>query len=470
MYCNDTTKIKLGDHLSDTIYPNKGVRQGCILSPLLFNIYLSNLPGRLSTATDGPKIGDKNLNSIIWADDLVILSESEEGLNKKLSELALFADEYALTINSEKTKAMIFNKTGRLIRRNFKYKNTNIETVREYKYLGFVLVPSGSIIPGIIDLKSRGNRAIAKIRSTMGEYFKTKPSISIKLFNTLVKPILLYMADLWGCMKMPKNNPIEIVQTKFLKQVLGVQIQTTNVGVLLETGELPMINHAEKHCIKNWVRLMRNKGNNLSQMSLNDAMEGGLIWIENIKKELFSVGLGNIFLSVKNATDHIEHIYFQRINDIFHQLSFAKIREKGSKLRTYGLFKEDIGYEKYLTEVTSVQKRVALTKFRLSNHTLMIEKGRHLKIESNKRYFPFCPNLIEDEIHFLFICKTFEKHRKIFLKNIEPIVGSAYFRISSESKLVRMMTDPLLIKITAKYVQNTMEIRNFLLEQYKNNM
>ena len=260
------------------------------------------------------------------------------------------------------------------------------------------------------------------------------------------------------------------MQTKFLKQVLGVQIQTTNVGVLLETGELPMINHAKKHCIKNWVRLMRNKGNNLSQMSLNDAMEGGLIWIENIKKELFSVGLGNIFLSVKNATDHIEHIYFQRINDIFHQLSFAKIREKGSKLRTYGLFKEDIGYEKYLTEVTSVQKRVALTKFRLSNHTLMIEKGRHLKIENNKRYCPFCPNLIEDEIHFLFICKTFEKHRKIFLKNIEPIVGSAYFRISSESKLVRMMTDPLLIKITAEYVQNTMEIRTFLLEQYKNNM
>ena len=95
---------------------------------------------------------------------------------------------------------------------------------------------------------------------------------------------------------MPKNNPIEIAQTKFLKQVLGVQIQTTNVGVLLETGELPMINHAEKHCIKNWVRLMRNKGNNLSQMSLNDAMEGGLIWIENIKKELFSVRFREYFL------------------------------------------------------------------------------------------------------------------------------------------------------------------------------
>ena len=364
---------------------------------------------------------------------------------------------------------MIFNKTGRLIRRNFKYKNTNIETVREYKYLGFVIVPSGSIIPGMIDLKSRGNRAIAKIRSTMGEYFKTKPSIAIKLFNTLVKPVLLYMADLWGCLKMPKNNPIEIVQSKFLKQVLGVQIQTTNVGVLLETGELPILNHAKKLCIKNWARLMRNKGNNVSLISLNDAMEGGLIWVENIKKELFSVGLGNIFWSVKNTTDYIENTYFQRINDIFHQLSFAKIREKGSKLRTYSLFKKDIGYENYLTKVTSVQKRVALTKFRLSNHTLMIEKGRHLKIEINKRYCPFCPNHIEDEIHFLFVCKTFEKHRKIFLKKIENIIGSD-LGITSELKLIRIMTDPLLIKITAEYVQNTMGIRTFLLEKYKNNI
>lgn len=86
MYCNDTTKIKVGNCLTDTIYPNQGVRQGCILSPLLFNIYLADLPRRLELPeTHGPKIGDKILNSVIWADDLVLLSDSEEGLNKMLS-------------------------------------------------------------------------------------------------------------------------------------------------------------------------------------------------------------------------------------------------------------------------------------------------------------------------------------------------------------------------------------------------
>ena len=164
IYFNDETRIKVGDHLSDVIYPNQGVRQGCILSPLLFNIYLSDLPSMLETGKTGPKINGKTFNSIIWADDLIMFSESEEGLNDLLKELSAYTEENNMSVNIDKTKAMIFNKTGRFMKRNFVYKNSKIETVKEYKYLGFLLVPSGCVSHGLNDLKCRSSRALFKIK------------------------------------------------------------------------------------------------------------------------------------------------------------------------------------------------------------------------------------------------------------------------------------------------------------------
>ena len=66
------------------------------------------------------------------------------------------------------------------------------------------------------------------------------------MFNTLVKPILTYMSELWGCLKMPKNDPVSTFQTKFLKELLGVNVKTTNTCVFLETGEIPLILFAQK--------------------------------------------------------------------------------------------------------------------------------------------------------------------------------------------------------------------------------
>ena len=451
------------------ICPNQRVRQGCILSPLLFNIYLADLPKRLELAqNNGPKIGDMLFNSIIWADDLVILSETEDGLNNMLKELALYTEENSLTINIDKTKAMIFNKTGRLMRRNFKYKNLNIETVREYKYLGFLLVPSGSVVQGLNDLKSRGNRAFFQIKNKMGEYFRLKPKISIKLFKTLVKPVLLYMADLWGCLKMPKNDPIDTIQIKFLKQLLGVQTQTTNIGVLLETGELPLSIFAKKICIKNWARIMRNKANKLTQISVGNSDTEKLMWFEHIKGELFSIGLGDLFTSVKATTDHTEQIFFQRKSDIFHQNAFEKISENSSKLRTYSLLKTEIGFENYLSEITSIEDRTALTKLRLSNHTLMIEKMRHIKPkpEVHERRCPFCPELVENEKHFLVVCKNFNAHRIPLFSHGNSVL-EGFEHLSDEQKFIKLTSDPRTMKATASYLRKAFEAREFILKPHK---
>ena len=89
-----------------------GVRQGCILSPLLFNIFLCDLAKKLSDLETSLELGNTPINSLFWADDLVMLAESEEKLNEMLKILEDYCKTNELVINTKKTKCMIFNKNG----------------------------------------------------------------------------------------------------------------------------------------------------------------------------------------------------------------------------------------------------------------------------------------------------------------------------------------------------------------------
>ena len=99
------------------------------------------------------KVNNKEISSIFWADDIVRFSENENGLRAMIKVLDQYATENKLEINTDKTKIMICNKTGRLMSRLFFINGIQIECVRCYKYLGFLLTPSGEINSGLKDLR-----------------------------------------------------------------------------------------------------------------------------------------------------------------------------------------------------------------------------------------------------------------------------------------------------------------------------
>ena len=194
----------------------------------------------------------------------------------------------------------------------------------------------------------------------------------------------------------------------FCKQLLGVQKQTTTVGILLELGMVPITFNAIKASIKNWDRIRNKKSNNLLYESLRNASKENLPWTSTIKTLLESNGMLQSFLVTSNNNVNnnnkqkpIEILIFQRLSDQFHQNSFESIKKESSKLKTYSTLKNKIDMEKYLKDIYNIKYRSALTKLRLSNHPLFIETGRHSKTERHQRFCPFCPNFIEDEMHFL---------------------------------------------------------------------
>ena len=157
---------------------------------------------------------------------------------------------------------MIFNKTGRLIRENLYLNGTKLENVRMYKYLGFLFTPSGEVRTGLLDLRDRALKAFMKLRNHLGNHFNESIPITINLIESLIIPILMYSSDFWGSLSPPKYNPIDILHTSILKQTLGVQKQTSNLGVFLELGKSPIQIEAKKRVNKNWERIRSKQANN----------------------------------------------------------------------------------------------------------------------------------------------------------------------------------------------------------------
>ena len=251
---------------------------------------------------------------------------------------------------------------------------------------------------------------------------------------------------------------------KFLKQLLGVQTQTPNIGVLLETGRVPLLTYAIKNSIKNWYRIdVLNECNQLTKLSFQNMAEKDFDWVKNIRNLLNTIGCGNIMY---DDTERPEMEAFKRLVDIFHQNSFAEISKDTNKLRTYSLLKKEAGEEPYLNFVKNINDRISMTKFRLSNHKLMIEKGRHLNIDKEDRICPFC-SIFEDENHFLLHCRTYAPLREIMLTKVEERLSERLDYNNEEKMMKYLLGNKEASPIVAKYLKNTMELRDFLVYKPK---
>ena len=138
IYRNTKVRIRFKDGISEHIHINKGVRQGCGLSPVLFNIYINKIIQEFKTVMKkGIQLNNRKLvNTILYADDQILIATSEDELQTMAHPLNLIARKYKTTISSTKTKSMAL--WGNHIQRVKIVINGNIiEQVTHFKYLGY---------------------------------------------------------------------------------------------------------------------------------------------------------------------------------------------------------------------------------------------------------------------------------------------------------------------------------------------
>ena len=108
MYAGQEATARTGHGTSDWFQIRKGVCQGCILLPYLFNLYAEYITrnARLDEAQAGIQIAGRNINSLRYADDTNLMAESEEELESILMKVKEESEKVSLTLNIQKTKIM----------------------------------------------------------------------------------------------------------------------------------------------------------------------------------------------------------------------------------------------------------------------------------------------------------------------------------------------------------------------------
>ena len=116
-------------------------------------------------------------------------------IKKKLNNLEKFCSDWFFQVNINKTKVVVFNKSGKISKEEFFFKENKLETVHSYSYLGLQLSASGSFTLARANLFNKGLKAYFRL---VKDILSFQPSVntSIHIFDHTVKPVLLYDSDI----------------------------------------------------------------------------------------------------------------------------------------------------------------------------------------------------------------------------------------------------------------------------------
>ena len=255
-------QVRTADVSSTSFSLNNGVIQVESLSPTLFSILINGIVDTITKCCSmGVDINGVKVSVLKYADDIVLMATSPEGLQTGLDILKNYCERNKLTVNLAKNKVMCVSKRRKKPHRIvFMYGDKQLECVENFKYLGIEFNQLNNTNCAVEQLCKQAKRS-----KTIIDLHKLKhKSLSLlhilQLFDTLFKPILTYSSEVWGT---ANYDVIEKCYLTFIKQSLGVKSSTNTCMIFAETGHYRLSIAIKKSINKYWLKVIQSEDKNL---------------------------------------------------------------------------------------------------------------------------------------------------------------------------------------------------------------
>ena len=202
VYAGQEATVRTGHRTTDWFEIGKGVRQVCILSPCLFNLYAEYIMRNagLEETQAGIKIDGRNINNLRYADDTTLMAESEEELKNLLMKVKEESEKVGLKLNIQKMKIMA---SGPIT--SWQIDGETVETVTDFIFGGSKITADGDCSHEIKRRLLLGRKVMTNLDSILKSRDITLPT-KVSLVQAMVFPVVMYGCESWTVKKAERQR------------------------------------------------------------------------------------------------------------------------------------------------------------------------------------------------------------------------------------------------------------------------
>ena len=214
MYNQSMCSVMVNGKITEWFDVRVGVRQGCLLSPSLFNLFLEFVMSDVQKLGSGVQMGNMHVNNIRYADDTTLMELMFEKLQLSTDTLERACRKWGMKINATKCQVMTEDQ------RDIKLQDTIIDKAKKFTFLG-------SVVPSVEeDVRRRISLAawaFGRLKNTIWDNQNITRSLKVRIYKSLILPIALYGAETWT-LRQADESRLQAFEMRCLRTIAGVHI------------------------------------------------------------------------------------------------------------------------------------------------------------------------------------------------------------------------------------------------------